>query len=92
MSETIEIQPYPINKEISYLKIFLDNFQLNAKEGVCSVYEYTSTDCLINVSRVPIPHEIYSEWGTNDDYIVEFVLDQLGFERKPDIPPIEFPE
>jgi len=81
---SIPIIPYPINRDIAYVKVHLDNFQLLATEGSASVYEYTAGDQLINVSRVPIPAEIWSGWATDDEYIIEYVLETLGFERRPE--------
>ena len=92
MSEAIPIQPYPINRSIDHVKVFVDNFQLLATSGSATVYEYDVSENLLNVSRVPIPADIWTEWATDDYYIVDFVLDQLGFERRPDLSPVVFPE
>lgn len=92
MSEDIKIQPYPINRSIDHVKVFIDNFQLLATSGSATVYEYDVSDTLLNVSRVPIPADIWTEWATDDMFIIDFVLDQLDFERKHEPNPVLFPE
>lgn len=91
ISEAIPIVPYLLDRSIEYIKVFIDNFQLNSVDCTCSVYEYDKNDMLLNVHRVYIEPELYVEWGTNDTYIVDIVLDKLGYERKLDVP-IIFPE
>lgn len=90
MTEDIEIKPYPIDQSIAYVRVMIENFELNAIECYCSVYEYGKDDKFINMSRVYIPPEVYQNWGVSDDYIIDYCLDQLGFERKPQIN-INFP-
>lgn len=85
-SEKIEIVPYPVDRSIAYLKLFVDNFQLNAIDCWVSVYEYDASDHLLNVQRCFIEPAEYQDWGTVDDYLVDLVLDKLGYERKPDAP------
>lgn len=82
MSDKIEIVPYPINQNIDHIKVFVDNFQLNAIDCWCSVYEYDASEKLVNVHRVYIPPEEYRDWGKEDAYLVELVLDKLGYERR----------
>ena len=92
MSEAIPITPYPINRNINYLKIFIDDFQLNAMDGSASVYEYDSNDLLLNVHRVHIPPDTWKAWSSDDNFIVDYILDILGYERLPENSPIVFPE
>jgi hypothetical protein len=89
LSEDIPIMPYPISTAVDHIKIYVDNFQLNAIDCWCSVYEYDVSDKLLNVHRVYIEPELYAEWGTVDQYIVDIVLDKLGYERKRE-PVIQF--
>jgi hypothetical protein len=53
------------------------------------VYEYDENDKLLNVHRVYIEPELYADWGTVDQYIIDIVLDKLGYERKRE-PVIQF--
>ena len=90
MSQEIPIQPYPINRSIDHVKVFIDNFELLATSGSATVYEYDASGSLLNVSRVPIPAETWSEWASDDMFIVDYVLDILGFERRPEASPVHF--
>ena len=92
MSEAIPIQPYPVNRSIDHVKVFIDNFQLLAISGSATVYEYDVSGNLLNVSRVPIPSEVWGSWSSDDMFIVDYCLDILGFERRPDLLPVVFPE
>lgn len=92
MSQAIPIAPYPINRSIDHVKVFIDNFELLATSGSATIYEYDASDTLLNVSRVPIPADVWLEWGTDDLFIIDYVVDILGFERRPDASPVLFPE
>lgn len=81
----VDIEPYPINPEIKYILLHVDNFQLGADDGWVSVIEYDKNDKFLNMTRVYLPHEVYSEWACDDDYIVEYCMDYLGFKRKKEI-------
>lgn len=80
--DIIEIEPYPIDTAIHYVKVYLEGIKLNAVDCYCSVYEYDVNRRLLNMTRVYVPPEIYAEWGTSDDYIIDYCLDQLGFHKK----------
>lgn len=86
----IDIIPYPVDTSISYVRVNFDNFQLNAIDGWVSVYEYDKDDRFINMNRVYLPSEVYSEWARDDFFVIDYALDQLGFERRPPVS-IDFP-
>lgn len=88
----ILIQPYPIDRQIDHVIIFIDDFKLNDTQGSASVYEYDVNDTLLNVSRVPIPTEIWTEWSRDDNYIIDYILDVMGYDRRPELSPVVFPE
>jgi len=77
----IRIEPYPINPNILYVTVNIDSFQLGAMDCWLIVREYDKKDKLIQSNRVYVPTEVYTEWTRDDDFIVDFALDQLGFER-----------
>lgn len=83
-TDNIPIIPFAVDMEIDYVKIYVENFQLNAIDCWVSVYEYDKNDKFINVSRLYVPPEVYSEWSTSDDYIIDYALDQLAFQKRPD--------
>lgn len=88
--DQVEIVPYPLDNSIVYVSVSVENFQLNAVDCWLQVYEYDANNKFLNVNRVYVPSEIYQDWGTNDDYLVEYALDTLGFVRKPELN-VQFP-
>lgn len=84
-TDDIYIEPYPIDQSIDHVKIQIEDFRLNALDCWCSVYEYDSKDKFINMSRVYVPSDVYTQWSTDDEYLVEYCLKQLGFVRKPEL-------
>lgn len=83
--QKIDIMPYNIDPSIHSIRIFIDNFQLGSPDCWCCVYQYDINDKLIMMTRVYVPPDVYSEWGTNDDFIEDWVMDYLGMMRKPDL-------
>lgn len=81
-SEPIMIEPYPINPKIQYIRMGIDDFQLGAEDAWVVVKEYDKDDFFLNLTRVYIPPEIYEEWGTDDWYIIDYVMDYIGFIKK----------
>lgn len=77
----ILIQPVPVETIIHHVVINMDDFKLNAIEGDVVVYQFDSTNRLLNVNRVKIEQSIYLEWGKDDNFIVDYALSQLGFQR-----------
>lgn len=77
----VRIEPYCINPRIFYVTVHIDQFQLGSMDCWLIVREYDKNDNFIQSNRVYVPPEIYTEWTRDDDYIVDFALDQLGFER-----------
>jgi len=86
MTDRIEIEAYRTDTRIKYLKIFVENFSLKSVDGWVSVYEYDKNDLIINMNRTYIPVEIWADWSRDDEYLVEYVLDLCGYERKRNVP------
>lgn len=84
--EKIEIEPYPTDPRIKYLQIFVENFALKSVDGWVSVYEYDDDDMIINMNRTYIPVDIWGDWSRDDEYLIEYVLDLCGYERKRVVP------
>jgi len=82
---TISVVPFPVANSIASVKIYLDNFELNALSGTATVYKYDTNDKLIDVIRVEIPSHIWSEWATDDFFIIDYILETVGLQRKPDL-------
>lgn len=86
--EEIKVQPYIVDPRIVSIKIYVEDFYLNRHECWCLVYQYDKEKILIATTRVHVPPEIYLEWGTNDSYIEDWVIDQMGMERKREFYPM----
>ena len=91
MDDRIKIEPYPIDTAIASVSVSVENFTLNATDCWLQVIEYDANNKFLNVSRVYVPPEIYMDWGSNDDYLIEYCLEQLNFIRKPELK-VHFPE
>lgn len=76
------IETYHINPAIQYIRMAVEDFQLGAKDAWVSVKEYDKDDRFLNMTRVYVPPGIYAEWSRDDDYIIEYVMDYIGFEKK----------
>lgn len=75
----------PVQKTILETKVLLDFpiFQLNATEADIYVTFYDSNDIFVERKIVHIPPEIYSQWGTDDDFLVDYVFSELNIQRLP---------
>lgn len=76
----------PVEKTILETKVLLDFpiFQLNATEADIYATFYDSNDIFVERKIVHIPPEIYIQWGTDDNFIIDYAFSQLGVERLPD--------
>jgi hypothetical protein len=84
-SEQINIEPVPVDNQITSIKLFIDNFTLNASDCWISVYKYDKNEKLVDVVRVYIEPELYVDWGVSDKYIEDIVLSKLDYTRKVDV-------
>jgi hypothetical protein len=73
----------PINETIQVTKVSIEmqGFQLNATSGQAVVIMYDNNDHCINTQIVDIPEAIYKQWGTDDNYIIDYVLSQIPATR-----------
>lgn len=81
MDEKISVIPKPFTRHIEYVSMSVDNFRLNADSCTFTVYQYDENMKLITVDRIFIPPEIYRTWGSCDEEIINWVLQQLDFQR-----------
>jgi hypothetical protein len=75
----------PVEKTTLETKVLLDFpiFQLNATEADIYVTFYDSNDIFVERKIVHIPPEIYAQWGTDDDFLVDYVFSELNIQRLP---------
>ena len=74
------IVPTETTQVCNRIQITMDDFKLKATTGACRVFFYNSNDTVIKVERVEIPEEVYTNWGTDDQVIIDYVLNALGLE------------
>jgi hypothetical protein len=73
----VDISPVSIAYVASKIEIRMDDFQLGAATGTCTVY-YMDGPRVVKAERVEIPEEVYVEWGTDDSFIAQYVLTALN--------------
>lgn len=84
----INIIPTETKYVCDRIQISIDDFKLKATNGSCRVFFYNeSGGSVVKVERVEIPEEVYTNWGTDDQVIVDYVLNTLqlqeGLEPEP---------
>lgn len=84
----MKIDVYPENGTDA-VRLKIEDFELNAEDCHVCVYKYNNKQ-MWGFTKVYVPPDIYQEWGRDDNYIVDYVLDALGFVRKPEFT-INFP-
>lgn len=77
----IQIVPIPTTFVVTHVRISLSPFSLFATETTASVDYMINEDRAIDRKVVHIPPDIYAYWGTDDTFIVDYVLEQLGITR-----------
>lgn len=80
----IDIQPVTKESIVTKLSIDLPSFTLNATETTAHVTLFTEETRFVEARTINIPPEIYSEWGKDDDFIVDYVLAELQLTRLPE--------
>lgn len=77
--EPVNIVPVTFSYTCNRVQITIDDFQLLATSATCRVYFYNGdTGSVIKVQSVTIPEDIYAEWGTDDQFIIDYVLQTLN--------------
>ena len=74
----LNIEPYTVSHVGSKVEISMPEFQLGLTESVAYAHIMTEQGMIVKVERVPIPPEVYAEWGQDDRFIVDYVLEQLN--------------
>lgn len=87
----IYIIPTETTHVCNRIQISMDDFKLKATNGSCRVFFYNeSGGSVVKVERIEIPEEVYTNWGTDDQVIVDYVLSTLQLQEgpEPEIEPI----
>jgi hypothetical protein len=83
MSSIVNIVPTTLSFEVSQIEITFEQFQLNAVSGFVYVRYCNNLGQIFKIEKVYIPSDVYQEWGQDDDFIINYVLEQLVLERQP---------
>lgn len=78
MQAYIPIAPFSVTKQATKIQLTVPSFQLNETEMDVYVTLYSDDDHLVDTRIIHIPPAVYAQWGTDDDYIVNYVITQLG--------------
>lgn len=71
------IAPITITHTATKIEILMNEFKLGATTGSCTVYLMDEFR-VVDAKRVDIPEEVYATWGTDDSFIVDYVLQVLN--------------
>jgi hypothetical protein len=74
----VHIEPCAVSRVGTEVDIQMPQFELGAVSGYASVYVRTEDGIVVKTDRVLIPPEVYTEWGQDDRFIVDYVMEQLG--------------
>lgn len=74
------IQPYDqITVKVIYgFDVEVNTVVLNTSARL-SVRLYDQNNTIVNVQTMELTGEDYSNWGTDDNYIINYVVQKLGF-------------
>lgn len=78
MDDYINVQPTDVVMSCVKVRLSISNFQLKATTCSVIAQKFDENNNLIDVVNVFINEEEYSQWSTDDNYIVDLVLTKLG--------------
>ena len=90
MDSFIPIAPFAVTKQATKVQISMPSFHLNETEADVYVTLYTDAGGFVDSKLVHVPPDIHAKWGTDDNYIVDYVMTQLKVTRaapSPEAPP-----
>jgi hypothetical protein len=87
MSTTIFIEPstQTVTNVITSFNVNVTNVQLFVSANI-SVNLYSADPRLINTVDLPLVGEDYENWANDDQYIIDYVAEKLGFVIAPEPP------
>jgi hypothetical protein len=74
----VQITPTSVTNTSTSVEVTMPDFKLGSTEGNARVIFMTSEGAFIDLKHIPIPPEVYVQWGTDDNFIVNYVLQQLN--------------
>lgn len=83
MDHHIDVDPISQTRKITKIQLSVPQFLFNATEMDVYVTMYTEDMQFVNSQLVHIPPDIYKNWGTDDNYIINYVLQQIQIALSP---------
>lgn len=79
----IQIQPIqlPFFGLITQVEVVIEHHKLLTSDQVVALKLYDQNGELFKTVELPIPQNIYNNWGVDDNYIVRWVLEQNNIQR-----------
>lgn len=71
-----------MTKQATKIQLTVPSFQLNETEMDVYATLYSADDRFVDTKTVHIPPDVYTKWGTDDGFIEDYVIAQLGVTRK----------
>lgn len=81
MQAYIPIAPFSVTKQATKMQLTIPSFQLNETEMDVYATLYSADDRLVDTRTIHVPPDVYAKWGTDDNYIVNYVVSQIGVTR-----------
>lgn len=76
----LKVKPIDITKTSIMVEILLQYVFL-AQDATVYVYFKDAENAPLDVKTVYIPPEIYAAWTDSDEYLVDYILSELGLTR-----------
>lgn len=79
----IEVNPYTYTKTkiITKVNIDIESIEFN-KKATFKVYLYDCDDNIITCQTVFLEGSNYENWGTDDNYVIDYIFDILKLNKK----------
>jgi hypothetical protein len=81
MQNRISIDPVSLSSNATNVLVTMPSFELGATEGTAYVSMFSEDDRILTSKRVDIPPTIYAQWKEDDNFIIDYVLQQLNVKR-----------
>lgn len=74
----VDIQPTTIAHIGVKVEIRIPDFQLGATTGLAVGFVLNEQGGVVKAEQITLPAEIYAQWGQDDRFIADYVLQQMN--------------
>jgi hypothetical protein len=75
--DTLDVTPIDHSHKIAKIQLSIPQFVLNATEMDVYVSMFTEEMKFVDSALIHIPPDVYKNWGTDDNHIINYVLSKL---------------